>query len=146
MKRNFALTDNGSRGGLKEEEVKLLIILVEINKKHGDLTIHWIKDVWGRRKKKVYLLFSHFPLIPHHTRTLITVLNADMKFSPHLSEPKGIGQQDTVSLPQQKKKKEKKKLLSRFTQTPTGEKLGRGHPPPHTDCIRDISLFFTLIQ
>lgn len=107
MKRNFALTDNGSRGGLKEEEVKLLIILVEINKKHGDLTIHWIKDVWGR-KKKVYLLFSHFPLIPHHTRTLITVLNADMKFSPHLSEPKGIGQQDTVSLPQQKKKKKKK--------------------------------------
>lgn len=35
--------------------------------------------------------------------SLISVLNSDMKFSPHLPpKPKGIGQQDTVSLPQQK--------------------------------------------
>lgn len=35
--------------------------------------------------------------------SLICVLNADMKFPPHLpTKPKGIGQQDTVSLLQQK--------------------------------------------
>lgn len=65
------------------------------------------------KQKQVYLLFSVMlsplpPPFPHHpsptmgTLSLISVLNADMKFFPHLLQPKGIGQQDTVSLQQQK--------------------------------------------
>lgn len=59
------------------------------------------------RQKQVYLLFSVM-LTPSlstptmGTLSLISVLNADMKFFPHLLQPKGIGQQDTVSLQQQK--------------------------------------------
>lgn len=56
------------------------------------------------RQNQVYLLFCHAhsfsPTIG--TLSLISVLNADMKVFPHLVQPKGIGQQDTVSLQQQK--------------------------------------------
>lgn len=82
-----------------------MVILVQIIKKHGDVKIWGIKVAWAK-KKKVYLLLSHsqtFPSTPTmHKLYLISVLNADMKFMPHLPKPKGIGQQDTVSLPQQK--------------------------------------------
>lgn len=55
---------------VSKKEAKLLLISAEINKKHGDLMINWIKDVWGREKKKslsAVFSFTHFCLI---TRTL----------------------------------------------------------------------------
>lgn len=144
MNWSLALTNHSSFEGLKE--VKLLLISVEINKKHGDLTIHWIKDVWGRKKKFICcFLISLF--LPHHPRTLITVLNADMKFFHHFFQsPKALGNRTQCHCHSRKKKKKKvKQIYSNAYWWEIGERFIF----PHANCIRHIWIlfvFFALVK
>lgn len=63
------------------------------------------------------------PHIPIAALSLISVLNADLKFSPHLPpEPKGIGRQDTASLPQQGKRRRNKTVKHIYLQAYWREK------------------------
>lgn len=75
-------------------------------KTYGDIKIQRIKVAWAKEKISLSGVLFHassFPPSPTVcSLSLISVLNADMKFSAHLHKPEGIGQQDTVSLPQQK--------------------------------------------
>lgn len=84
-----------------------MVILAEIRtkqtkKKASDVEIWRIKVTEAKPSLSAVLCHAHSFSPTIGTLSLISVLNADMKVFPHLVQPKGIGQQDTVSLQQQK--------------------------------------------
>lgn len=94
----------------------------------------------GEKKKEVYLLFSHFsPFSPHHPHALITALNADVNIFPtSFKAQRRWATEHSATAMAKKKKKNKRKMLSRFAQTPMGEKLGVGGHASYTK----TSLFY----
>ncbi|TNN88579.1 hypothetical protein EYF80_001362 [Liparis tanakae] len=78
------------------------------------------------------------PHIPIAALSLISD-NADVKFSPHLPpEPKGIGRQDTMSLPQRGKRRRNKTVKQIYLQAYWREEGSGGGKTTPTDYPKDL--------